>query len=240
MNEINIENIRQFAYTNRHLIKGEIKGMIFEFVGLYTQNYYTDTEPEAGLRFAEKGLLYVIPYYDPWAWMNKRTVVFCRLIYKVITEGYAISEVPFAVCGASMGGMGAMIFSLEGEKLPVACVTNCPVCDLNYHYIEHEDMPRTIYQAFFEEGTDLQKSISYSSPIARVEELPFIKYTIFQCMDDDDVHPYAHSEMLVPKMKALGYDITYIKVPNGGHCGLNSKYLEMYFSKIEEAFAYET
>ncbi len=239
MNDINIKNIRQFAYENSHLIKGEIKGVIFEFVGLYTQNYYIDEEPSAAFRFAEKGLLYVIPYYDPWAWMNRRTVSFCRLIFKVITEGFSLENLPFVVCGASMGGMGAMIFSIEGEKSPVACVTNCPVCDLNYHYIEHDDMPRTIYQACYEEGRDLQESIAFSSPIARIAELPKIKYSLFQCMDDEDVHPYAHSEKLVPKMKSSGYDIDYIKVPNGGHCGLNSEYLNLYYSKIEEAF-YET
>ncbi len=234
MDYINIENIRQFAYENHHLIKGEIKGVIFEFVGLYTQNYYTEDDPQVAIRFAEKGLLYVIPYYDPWAWMNKRTVEFCKLIYKVITNGLQIKDVPFVVSGASMGGMGAMIFAIESEKTPVACVTNCPVCDLNYHYIEHDDMPRTIYQACFEEGVSLEKSISNSSPMARVKELPKISYTLFQCMDDDDVHPYAHSEKLVPKLKELNHNITYIQVENGGHCGLNEKYLDMYYTAIEE------
>ncbi len=236
MNDINIENIRQFAYTNHHLIKGEIRGIIFEFAGLYTQNYFTDTDPDGAVRFAKKGLLYVIPYYDPWAWMNKRCVAFCKLIYRVIAEGWGLQDAPFAVSGASMGGMGAMIFAIESEITPIACITNCPVCDLNCHYFEHDDMPRTIYQASYEEGTDLQEGIAWSSPFARVDELPKIKYTLVQCMDDDDVHPCNHSEKMVPALEERGHDITYIKVPEGGHCGLNEYYLDIYYTKIEEAF----
>lgn len=232
---ITYDNIRNFAYVNDDLIKGGIKGIIIDFFGLGVQNTYDKPLAESQ-RFASKGLLHIVPYYDPWAWMNDRTVAFCERLLDVLTEKYGLHDTPLVTCGASMGGLGALIFTLKSKKTPVACITNCPVCDLVYHYGEHDDMPRTIYSAFFEEGKDFTAAIEGASPMHHAAEMPDIKYTLLQCAEDDDVHPYAHSEKFVPLMRSTGHTVEYVVVPDSGHCGLNEHYLKLYFDKIEEGF----
>ncbi len=232
---ITLENIRHFAYVNTHLLEGQIRGIIIDFFGLYNQSMY-DTDREESIRFARKGLLHVVPYCNPWAWMNRQAVEYCQDILDVLIEAYGLEDTPLVTCGASMGGLSAFIFAMEGKRTPVACVTNCPVCDLNCHYFEHPDVPRTLYSAFYAPGTDLQANISACSPLHRVAELPDIPYTLFQCMDDDDVWPHHHSEVMIPAMRQRGLQVEYIQIPTGGHCGLNEDYLQMYYSKIEEGF----
>lgn len=236
METVRFENIRKFAYVNDDLIGGKINGIIIDFFGLGVQNFYRKPLAE-DYRFAKKGYLHIVPYTNPWGWMNKREIAYSQKIIDVIVEKYALEGVPLVTCGASMGGLGALIFSAECTIKPVACVTNCPVCDLRFHFDEHDDMPRTIYDAFYEEGTDFELNVLRSSPMHRIADLPDVKYTLFQCMQDDDVHPEFHSEKFVPAMRALGRTVEYIKVPDSGHCGLNEKYLEMYFQKIEDGFS---
>lgn len=238
MKTITYENIRNFAYVNDDLIVGAIRGVIIDFFGLGVQNVY-DKPLQESVRFAEKGYLHIIPYNNPWAWMNDAAFDFTETIFSVMSEKYGLSDTPLVVCGASMGGLSALVFAYKSKKTPVACITNCPVCDLLYHYGEHSDMPRTIYSAFYKEGEDLFENMKKASPMHHVGDMPDIKYTLFQCADDDDVHPYAHSERFVPAMRAGGKTVDYIVVPDSGHCGLNEHYLEMYFSKIEEGFLYE-
>jgi Dipeptidyl aminopeptidases/acylaminoacyl-peptidases len=232
---INSENIRNFAYVNDGLISGEIKGIIIDFFGLGVQNFY-GSPPDESVRFAKQNLLHIVPYYNPWAWMNDDAFAYSEKVLDVVTDKYGLKDVPLVACGASMGGLGALIFTLKSKKRPVACITNCPVCDLVYHYSEHSDMPRTIYSAFYKDGTDFFENVKASSPMAQIAKMPDVKYVLLQCADDDDVHPYAHAEKFVSSMQKAGKDIEYIVVPDSGHCSLNGYYLNQYYSKIEEVF----
>ena len=86
-NIINYENLHQFAYSSDKLISGDIKGIVLYFGGLGSQGMYGEPSYEAE-RLAKLGIVYVIPYYNPWAWMNKCTIEFVDKIIDIIIEKY--------------------------------------------------------------------------------------------------------------------------------------------------------
>jgi len=71
---INKDNIESFAATNEYLIKGAPRGVALEFHGLGDGNRMIKETNGLGRYLAERGILYVIPYYGPWSWMNDKAV----------------------------------------------------------------------------------------------------------------------------------------------------------------------
>ena len=88
---INSENYRSFAYVNDGIIDGKIKGVVVRFHGLGGQEMF-DEETNEGKFFAERGILYVVPYQNPWAWMNKQNVGYTDEIVDALFEKYSLSE----------------------------------------------------------------------------------------------------------------------------------------------------
>ena len=91
-------------------------------------------------------------------------------------------SLPTVAMGGSMGGLCALVYTRYARNTPVACVVNCPVCDLPFHYTERPDLPRTLYSAFMEDGADtLEEALRAHSPLHLAAELPDIPYTLFNC-----------------------------------------------------------
>ena len=84
---INYENLRSFAYSNDKLIKGEIKGIVVDFFGLGGMSMYNDDSGVA-LEYAEKNILFLVPYYNPWSWMNAQAVAYTDEIIDVLFEKF--------------------------------------------------------------------------------------------------------------------------------------------------------
>ena len=82
---ITIENLRSFAYCNNKICKKPIKGLAISFFGLGGASMYEE-DMEIGVRFAEKGILYMIPYQNPWAWQNKQNVSYTDEIIDVSND----------------------------------------------------------------------------------------------------------------------------------------------------------
>ena len=82
---INCNNIRNFAYVNENICKKPIKGIVVSFYGLGGQDMYAE-DTEAGEFWAEKGVLFVVPYGNPWAWMNAQQVSFTDEIIDVLIK----------------------------------------------------------------------------------------------------------------------------------------------------------
>ena len=61
---ITLENLRSFAYCNNEICKKPIKGIAVSFFGLGGAAMFSE-ETEEGIRLAENGILYVIPYQNP-------------------------------------------------------------------------------------------------------------------------------------------------------------------------------
>ena len=217
---ITYENLRSFAYTNDRLIQGEIKGIVLSFYGLGNMTMY-HSDPAEGLELAKKGILYVIPYYNPWSWMNRQAVAYTDEIIAVLCEKYGLdSDIKIVSTGGSMGGLSALVYCVYAKITPCACVANCPVCDLPYHFTERPDLPRTLYSAFAEYEGDLESALRSCSPLHLVEKMPKIDYIIFHCEGDQAVHLEQHSARFVEAM-GQSHNVAFHTVPLRGHCDLS-------------------
>ena len=232
---INIDNLRRFAYVNDQVCTRPIKGIVISFFGLGGSSMY-NTDNDQGLYFGDRGILYVVPYTNPWAWMNKQAIDYTDEIIDVLVEEYELgNDIPVVSTGGSMGGLAALVYTKYAKRTPVACVANCPVCDLPYHFTERPDLPRTIYSAFFN-CEDFDKALCDASPLhlAQNGALPDIFYDIFHCDKDMAVNIDAHTRRLIP---LLNKDkLRFTVVADKGHCELPQREWDMYIAGMLAPF----
>ena len=232
---ITYENLRSFAYSNDKLIKGEIKGIVVDFFGLGGMSMYNE-DPGTALEYAEKNIMFLVPYYNPWSWMNRQAVNYTDEIISVLCEKYGLGDsVKVVSTGGSMGGLSALVYCAYARITPCACVTNCPVCDLVYHFGERPDLPRTIYSAFYEYDGSIDDALKSCSPLHLIGKLPKIPYTVIHCENDRAVNLEIHSEKFVKSMADAAYDITLSRVPHRSHCDLTPEARIKYREAILEA-----
>lgn len=231
---INAENLRNFAYTNAAICMRPIRGIVLSFFGLGGADMYFE-ETREGKFFAEKGILYIVPYTDPWAWMNPQSVQYTDEILDVVmAHEHLPADLPIVSTGGSMGGLAALVYTQKAKRMPVACVANCPVCDLPFHLTERPDLPRTLYSAFFHEDGTLEDALRRHSPLHLVDQMPKVDYFIFHCGQDQAVQKERHSDRLVQAMTPE-FSVTYHVVPDRGHCDLTPPMWELYFQYMCEA-----
>lgn len=146
---INISNLHNFAYCNNQICTKPILGIVISFFGLGISSMYSE-DTDDGRRYAEKGILYLVPYQNPWAWMNSQTVNYTDELMDVLFKEYNLPDnLPVVSSGGSMGGQSALVYTAYAKRTPAACVVNCPVCDLPYHYTERSDLPAYLIQCFW-------------------------------------------------------------------------------------------
>ena len=229
---INYENLRNFAYSNDKLIKGEIKGIVLDFYGLGGMTIHS-SDPGDAIEYAQKGIVYIIPYYNPWCWMNRQAVRYVDEIVEVICKKYNLDKsVKVVSTGGSMGGLSALVYCAYAKITPCSCVTNCPVCDLVYHYTERPDLPRTLYSAFGEYEGTMEDALKSCSPFHLTDKMPRIPYTIFHCEEDKSVNLEKHSIRFVEEMKKAQHSIALNKVPFRRHCDLSAEARVEYMNTI--------
>lgn len=231
---ITYENLRNFTYSNDAQIKGEIRGIILNFMGLNGRDMFD--ELPRGNALAEKGIVYLIPYLNPWNWMNAQAVAYTDELIDALFEHYSLPEnTPVVSTGGSMGGLCSLVYTKYAARTPVACVSNCPVCDLLFHYTERPDLPRTLVSAYgLYEADTLQEAMATASPLHLADCMPKVKYTIFHCDADKAVNIHSHSEKFVEEMKKE-HDVEYIVVPGRGHCDLGEEFMPLYEKAAEDA-----
>ena len=225
---ITLETLSSFAYCNHEICKKPIKGVAVCFVGLGGQMMHKQDTKE-GVLFAENGILFVIPYQNPWAWQNRQNIAYTDEILDVLFEAYDLPEgLPVVSVGESMGGLSALVYMAYAKRTPVACVANCPVCDLPFHFTERPDLPRTLYSAFFNYDCSLQEALESASPLHLVDKMPTsAKYHIFHCTADTAVNMQKHSDRFVAAMQE-NHDISYYAVPGREHVNLTDEMRELY------------
>ncbi len=229
------ETLASFAYTNETLCDGPIRGMLLEFHGLSGGNEMIKAPGDFAHACAAEGILYVFPYYGPWSWMNDVAVRMVDAVVEALFDRHTLPpDTPVVTSGGSMGGLSALIYTRYARRRPVACAANCPVCDLPYHYIEREDLPRTLYQAFGHYPGTLEEAMETASPLHQAAQLPDIPYLILHCTADQAVSKARHSDRLVEAMRRAGRTVTYVAVPDRGHCDLSpgaaAQYRQFLFS----------
>ncbi len=222
---ITYENLRVYAYSNDKQIRGKIRGIVVYFTGMGCDDRFDGTLEE-GDWLAERNIAYLIPYGDPWAWMNRKQVHLADTVIDTLLTHYDLpGDTPIVSAGLSMGGHGALVYPIYARHTPVASVSNCPVCDLFYLPNEIPDAPSSFYSAFYDEPGTMDEILHRYTPldVAEAELLPRIPYTILQCTEDALVHKANHADRLVALLTAHGYDINYRLVPDRGHCDLPPK-----------------
>ena len=225
---ITYEHLRKFAYTNDQICKQPIKGVVLSFFGLNANSMF-DTDPPEGIFYGERGILYVVPYNNPWAWMNRQAVAYTDEVIDVLLAHYGLPDtLPIVSTGGSMGGLSALVYTRYAKRTPVACVANCPVCDLVFHYGERADLPRTLYSAFYHYDGEMEKALQTASPLHLVPGMPRVVYHVFHCDRDEAVNLHAHSERFVEAMRAQGHRITFTIVEGRGHCDLTEEMWQRY------------
>lgn len=235
---ITYDNLRNYAYVNEEVCLKPIKGIVLDFFGL-NGNLMFSTDTFDGEIYGEKGILYIIPYANPWAWMNRQTVAYTDEILDVLFEKYELpADIPIVSSGGSMGGQSALVYSVYAKRTPIACAANCPVCDAVYHFTERDDLPRTLYSALWHEEGSLEAALSSISPVHLIDRMPGIKYYIVHCDKDRAVNIDLHSGAFVSEMKKRGHDITFDILKGREHCQLTyegkRKYMEFIISQIED------
>ena len=217
------DTLSYFAATNAALVKRPVRGIVLTFHGLgFSQMFW---EPDDYDRYlAGRGILRVIPYYNPWSWMNAQTVAYVDEIIDVLAEHFALPEdIPIISTGGSMGGLCALTYAAYAKRTPAAVVANCPVCDLPYHYTERRDLPRTLYSAFGSYDGTMDEALRSASPLhlAQDGKMPPIPYYIFHCTGDTAVNKEQHSDRFAAAMQERGHTVRYTAVPDRGHCDLS-------------------
>lgn len=217
---ITFETIRSFAYVNTSVCKHPVRGIVINFNGLNNKDMY-DEDTNEGVYYGNEGVLYVSPYNNPWSWMNAQAVAYTDEIVEVLFKHLDLPEdTPVVSMGQSMGGLASLVYCRYSSRTPVACVANCPVCDLVYHFTERPDLPRTIYSAFWNEEGELNDILKKYSPLHLAAEMPKIRYYIFHCDKDRSVNLELHSGRFVEEMHKQGHDIEMYIIPDRGHCKL--------------------
>ena len=169
---ITYETIRSFAYVNAAICKKPIKGIVINFCGLNNKDMY-DEDTNEGVYYGDEGVIYLHPYNNPWSWMNAQAIAYTDEIVDVLFEKYDLpKDTPVVSMGHSMGGLASLVYTKYSRRTPVACISNCPVCDLVYHFTERPDLPRTIYSAFWNEEGELNDILKRYSPFHLAPEMP--------------------------------------------------------------------
>lgn len=234
---ITIENIRKFAYVNNEVCTQPIRGIVVYFPGLNNKDMHA-FDPVDGEFYGEQGILYVIPYNNPWSWMNRQAVGYTDEIIDVLFDAYHLpADLPIVSSGGSMGGLASLVYMVYAKRTPVACVANCPVCDAVFHYTERDDLPRTMYSALYHEEGTLEDALRSISPLHLVEKMPKAAYHIFHCEEDLAVNKQAHSDQFVMKMRELSHDVTYDTVPGRGHGKLTLQMKKRFAAYVLAAIA---
>ena len=126
------------------------------------------------------------------------------------------------------------VFTSIFQDYPVACVANCPVCDLPYHYTERPDLPRTLYSAFGQYEGTLEAALQSASPLHLAAGMPESAYYIFHCDQDSAVNKEMHSDKFVEALRAYK-PVTYHVINGRDHCDLTEEMRKQYHTYIVES-----
>lgn len=210
--------ITEVAWVGRELVKRRIRGVVLSFHGLGGGLKTAATTEDRA--WAACGGLVVHPYYGPWAWMNRGARAMVDELVDAVYAAHRLPErTPLICTGGSMGGQASLLYTRYAKRPVAACLANCPVCDLKYHFHERPDLPPTIRHALFGYPGKFEDLLAEHSPLAQVAAMPDIPYRIIHAGQDKAVAKRRHSDPMVAAMRRRGLKVDYVEIPDMGHCG---------------------
>ncbi len=224
---INYENLELFAYSNDKLCKKPIKGIIINFMWL---NFCRMIEEDSSIAkvCAERGIIYLTPYVNPWAWMNKQAIEYTDDCVEAICGKYDLpADIPIVTTGKSMGGHQSIVYTAYAKRPPIACAPICPVCDLPYHFTERKDLPKTLYSAFWSYDMTMDEALKTASPLHLTDKFPPVEFCIFHGDSDTDVNLERHSVAFAERMKDK-FSVTLHILKGLGHCQMSPEACTLY------------
>lgn len=209
--------IDQVSFVAERFLNGPVRGIILRFSGLNTTAMRNDADPME-LAWGQAGGLVVTPYHDPWGWMNPPTRELIDELVEGLKKRYRLDDrVPVIAYGGSMGGHGALVYTMLGKTKVSACMANCPATDLLFHYFERPDLPRTLHHAFGSYGP-IEDALHTHSPLHQVDRLPDVPYFIVAGDADARLNKAQHADRLVAAMRSRGLAVQYHEVAGMEHC----------------------
>ncbi len=209
--------IKEVAWVGEDYVRGKIKGIVLSFHGLGGGLKGGPSTEE--LEWGRCGGLVVHPYYGPWAWMNRQARAMIDELVDALYATHKLADrLPLVCTGGSMGGQGSLLYTRYAKRRVSACLANCPVCDLKYHFHERPDLPPTMRHAFLGYSGSLSRLLVEHSPLEQVKALPDIPYRIIHGGKDKSVSKPHHSDKLVDAMRRRKLQVEYVEVPEMGHC----------------------
>jgi dipeptidyl aminopeptidase/acylaminoacyl peptidase len=214
---MNKKIIKEIAWFGEEYVKGKIRGVVLSFHGLGGGLKSGPSTEE--VEWARNGGLVVYPYYGPWAWMNRQARVMIDDLVDAIFTAYRLSaRTPLVCTGGSMGGQGSLLYTRYARRSVSACLANCPVCDLQFHFHERRDLPPTIRHAFLGYPESLDSLLAEHSPLRQVAAMPDVPYLIIHGGKDQAVSKRHHSDKMVAALRRRKMNVEYIEVTDMGHC----------------------
>ena len=210
--------IKEVAWVGEEYVRGKIKGVVLSFHGL--GGGLKDGPSIEELEWGRNGGLVVYPYYGPWAWMNRQARAMVDELVDAIYVAHKLPDrTPLICTGGSMGGQASLLYTRYAKRRVSACLANCPVCDMKYHFHERKDLPPTMRHAFLGYAGSLDRLLAEHSPLHQVAAMPDIPYRIIHGGKDKAVSKPHHSDKMVAAMRKRKLDIDYVEVAEMGHCG---------------------
>ena len=224
---INADNLQLFAADNMALITGPVRGLVLEFPGLDGgsclggQTKVGPLRSGYAIRCARRGILLVYPFVGPWSWMNDVAVKTTDMIIDAVKQKYSLpDDIPMVNSGGSMGGAGALMYTIDGRHRAAACAVSGPACDLLTMESDFPDGVCTVYRAVAHYDMPYEAAVKRISPLYQLDRLPRIPYFIAHTDADEIIRIEKHSDKLVKEMWALGHDVTYRVIPGQAHCDI--------------------
>ena len=231
---INQDTLSYYCVSNELFIKPETKvtGIVLEFPGLgghsclggNMDNMFAYSSDFAK-NCARKGIVLAYTFPGPWSWMNKGAVRVIDLIVDAYMDKYGWEkeeDFTLAVMGGSMGGQGALIYTIDSRHVVDACVSHCPCYDVLACFENQQSFPRAFISAVNAYDMPLEEALKQISPAHRIDEMPKIPY-IITGDELDDCFPIQGTEEFADKMKDAGLDVQYMFLEGQGHGGLSSE-----------------
>lgn len=215
------EHFNKLCLSNYELIRGEVKGIALYFTGLGHASQ-PGNDMIAAPVCAENGILYILPFYNLWCWMNKKTVNYVDTIIDTAIELYGLKkDLPIGIYGGSMGGHNAFQYAIKSKYRIVAEDLLCPCCNIEY---ELAFSTNTIFRSYFEslldDTDDFAAYARENSPVNIVDKLPKIPYRFAVGLKDNVLYPAMHSDLMIERMIAAGHDVSRCDYPDVAHCNL--------------------